>query len=219
MSSYIQSVYFDWTNTSIPNRSFSNPVAAHSAIVIFIWSYAGMGTVTGVSDGTNTYNEVGSKYYPSSTWSCQIFVATDVAAGSPSITFTVTGSYFVVEMLEYGNASAVDQTAQGYGGASPFSLGPSGMTTQNDEVVVAGFWSVGIPTAVLPYTPRINVGNTLDYSNQMIEDQDVTSMAAYTATATCASSGWVGRLVTLKIGGGPPPPPSAVFPNVSTFWM
>jgi hypothetical protein len=104
-------------------------VQAGSLIAVAIYSsHAGFPTVSGVSDGTNTYVQAAGAYVTSGTTkAADIWYAENVAAGSYSVTATGTGDFFGVAAVEIIGAktSASLETTGSHQNLTGTNEGPS----------------------------------------------------------------------------------------------
>jgi chitodextrinase len=203
-------------NSTVPQTiSPRTPVAvsvAYSAqqkagnlnVVIVGWN----DTVNAVSSITdtlkNTYHLVVGPTKLSNLLSQSIYYANNIAGGSNTVTVTFSGSttWPDIRILEYSglHATAPFDVAVGASGTSKTSSSGSLTTTSPSEVLVAANTVTTVTTGAGPgFTKRILTSPDGDIA----QDEIVSSMGSYTATAPISpSGGWVMQMVALRAASG-----------------
>ena len=205
------------TNNSTASATFA---AAQNAgdlnLVVVNWD--GATQISSVTDSSgNTYSLLGGATdgLPPGTSPAAVqatYYASNIAAsGSNTVTVSFSGSSssaIELRLAEYRGIDPnhpIDVTSSAYARAS--TLADSGwVTATNANDLLVGIGISGSTTAAQPawgYTARqSNVGEAL--GTDLIEDQLVTTKAAYHASATISSSRtwWLMQFVALRLAGG-----------------
>ena len=150
--------------------------------------------------------------------SLAIYVASNVVAAAANsntvtVTFDAAAPYVDLRILEYSGldtVSPLDGTAGASGTGTTSSAGPVTTTNANDLLFAANYVSMLTNGAGAGFTARVITNPDADIA----EDEIVTAVGTYTATASVASGGWVMQIVALKAAGSQPAAATPTFTPV-----
>ncbi len=176
-------------------------IAAGNLLVVWAGTFGAGHSITGVSDGVNTW---AGPVFTSQTGTnslLQLWYAMNVAAGSTTVTMTLNVSTFgELHVLEYSGAAltlALDKSAVGSSaaGATTYSSGTTATTSQASEMVVAAAINSSGATFSLPsgYNLRENDISALRMQSW---DLSVSSTGAQNASGTMTSSDYAAGIAT-----------------------
>jgi hypothetical protein len=216
---YVQSQSASPDNSSLATLSatFSSAQTAGNFNVVAVgW---GSSTAIGISSVTdskgNTYALAVGPTYVSGVGSAAIYYAKSIAASAAGgNTVTVTWASAVgfpdIRMAEYrgiSTTSPLDVTAVANGTSTLSNSGSATTTNANDLLVGSNWFTLGTTSAGTGYTQRQISG----WDGDILEDQIVSTVGAYSATAPITtSSPWIMQMAAFKgAGSGDTTPPSA----------
>jgi|GEM_PF-506743 len=194
---------------STVTAAFPSANTVGSLIVVSVeWNSAATPTITD-SKG-NTYTSAGAALTtPSTMYKEQTFYASNVAAGTNTVTATFTGATTSDRLIyahEYGGmatSSPVDATTSQTGTAAVMSTGSLTTTSANTLLYAVGMGK----NQVTSVTPGFTMRST--NASNLTEDQAVTSAGSYSATATQNSNGWSFRMIAFKAAAQVPAAPTS----------
>ena len=194
---------------STVTAAFPSANTVGSLIVVSVeWNSAATPTITD-SKG-NTYTSAGAALTtPGTTYKEQTFYASNVVAGSNTVTATFTGATTSDRLIyahEYGGmatSSPVDATTSQTGTAAVMSTGSLTTTSANTLLYAVGMGK----NQVTSVTPGFTMRST--NASNLTEDQAVTSAGSYSATATQNSNGWSFRMIAFKAAAQVPAAPTS----------
>lgn len=173
----------------------------------FIWVgiASGLGTVTSVTDGTNTFTAGVADYnYNASNHMIWYYAKNITGAASHVITVNLSGSLSVDGIArEYSGIDTnapTDQTAQNTGSSSTPSSGATSTTTQASELVI-GFFGCGssVTETLGSGFSNLTVATVSASASAAAEDLIVSSTGTQTATfGTSTIFNWGCQVATFK---------------------
>ena len=178
--------------------SYLNPQTAGNLNIVTVGWGDNTSLISSITDTNgNTYTRAVG---PTSTTDLQqsIYYAKNIVGGSNTVTveFNQAAAYPDVRILEYSGldpTSPLDVTAAGTGTGSAANSGSATTTSPNELIFGAGNSAHNFSAAGSGFTKRvINV-----YGN-IAEDEVVSSINSYNATATNSSGGWVMQMATFR---------------------
>ena len=204
-------------STSVPVVYSSAQNAGDLNVVIVGWYRAPGVSVSSVTDskGNGYALAVGPTVNPSVATE-SIYYARNIApaaAGANTVTVKFSGSVpeADIRILEYSGIDTInplDVAAAAIGTGTATSSGSVTTTNANDLLVGANMVAYNFKAAGPGYTARI----ISTPNGDLAEDQVVTTIGSYSASATqTVSGGWLMQLAAFRMagGGGDPAPPSA----------
>ena len=131
-----------------------------------------------------------------------IYYAKNIAGGSNTVTVTFNqkAGWPNVNALEYSGldpANPLDVAATAIGSGTTANSGAATTTSANELIVGAGNPTSMFNLAGSGFSSRI-----INAFGGISEDQVVTNMGSYNATATMATGGWVMQMATFRAGQG-----------------
>lgn len=201
-----------------------NRVCAVGETIIGAIAMVGSGsvfpTITVSDTRGNTWQTDGAGVINGTTVSIRMFSTRVTTALQIGDTVTVTMSNTRVRAAVIGEAfddvdtgTRLDQHTTAASSGTTLSVGPTGVTTEAEELVVAAFGYAGLPPATMVagagYTASQTVGTSAGSSDRgvALEWKYVNATGTQTADATVpASTTWVGQIATYKATLAPPPP-------------
>lgn len=180
-----------------------------NVVVINFGKFSGSFTET-VSSVTDT---IGNTYYQAAPLNRMddgtgehdalvVYYAHDIASGPNTVTVTLSAAcdFFAISILEYFDIAVsgpVDVTASNIssGSSAPTLAGTGYITTSNDNNLIIGAFCLfdGPLSGDAGYTVRSN------FYTILVEDQIVSSVGSYGATAVSANTGgWIGQIIAFK---------------------
>lgn len=170
------------------------------------WDQAGFSVNTVTDTLGNTYAAVAAATSTGNA-SQQLYYSAGILGGSNTITVTWTGGTMPTgldlrcgEWSGVATSSPLDQKASSASASgTAINSGTSATTTQSAELLIgAGYVFDAISGVGSGYTQRV-----FSAGNNNIQDEGVTSIGAYSATATQNTSGfWIEQLATFKAATG-----------------
>lgn len=202
------------TPQSSVSTAFTNAeVAGHTNVLAIGWNDA-TSSITSVSDSRGNVYQVALATFRGNGLSQAIYYASNVAAGSDTVTVTLNQAapYVDLRASEYANLGAFDVGASGTAATGTNASSGSATTTNAGDLLFgAGITAGGFTAAGTGYTKRI-ITSDLDIT----EDRNVTATGSYSATATKGGGGWIMQLAAFKATVTPPPAPVANFTGTPT---
>ena len=206
LAGYLQWTAGDAGAAQVSRTYMSNNVTAGDLILVFShWDNPDV-TASASDNLGNTYIPI-SDAVTVGTARFQAWYAKNINGGPLGVTVTYSGtttSFSLVDAMEYSGldtTAPLDTYALGTGSGSFQDSGPTPMTKSSNDVIIGmfGFGGYGVPyTAGAGFTLR-----NYDASS-MLEDQVVTSMGSYHATATSGvPSSWAAYAIAFKLATQP----------------
>lgn len=185
--------------TAATMLALGSPVTLHDAIIVCLNYPAASGaTLTSIVDTSgNAYNTIvgpidtgGEMHY--------VVFAQDVKSGTDALTVTLSAAptggsdLFALEYSGLAFTNAFDVSSNNSGTATAMTSG-NATTTTADELIV-GYAEAGQATAGVGFTSRATL------SGNLVEDQIVSSIGSYSATATTTGAGgtWTMIMATFR---------------------
>jgi fibronectin type 3 domain-containing protein len=212
---YVQGAYETGAATAVVNVTYGSAQNAGDLnVVVLAWADS-TPTVQSVTDSMgNTYVAAGSATTDSGVGAQQIYYAKNIkSAAANSNTVTITFSTAIsdsdIRIVEYSGIDPVNAYDGGVGASGTGTAQSSGSltTTNANDLLVAGNFIAGETTAVgTGFALRL----TTNYA-EIVEDEAVTAIGSYSATATQDTSGyWLMQMAAFRLtsggsGGGTPP--------------
>jgi hypothetical protein len=174
-------------------------------------------TVTSVTDSQgNPYFLAVGPTVQSGVQTHSIYYAANIvgaAAGANSVTvrFSAAAPFPDIRILEYSGISPANPVDVAAGASGSGTLGNSGNVTTtfpNDLLFGANVVTTGTSGPGANYTRRLLTGD-----GDIAEDQIVTALGTYSATAPINSGSWVMQVVAFRGASGAPPPPDTTPPT------
>jgi glucose/arabinose dehydrogenase/chitodextrinase len=198
---FVQSRANEVTSGTTNTIAFANPPTAGNLIVVSVlWN--NRGTVAVADNRANGYVSATPRTDWGSTWSSQVFYATNVAGGPTSVTATfgtAINGWGIVYIHEYSGIAAVnpiDGTRSAAGTTRAMSSGALTTTNPNDLLFAAAGSSHTVNRPPTGWTTRSTA-----YGNRTM-DRTVTAVGSYAATANQSGNAWVMQLVAFKASTG-----------------
>ena len=204
---YVQGTFASVGSGSFISLAYAGAQTAGNLNVIAIgWSDSSSTIVSITDTAGNTYAAAGAPVTLSSTASQTIWYAKNIksaaaGANTVTITFNTAAPNPDLRIAEYSGldtVSPLDGTASGANAlGTAEATAPLVTTNANDLLVAADFIHTSNAGAGLGYTIRM-----IDSQAQILEDETVSAVSSYTATATQAGTGyWVIYLAAFKAAG------------------
>jgi glucose/arabinose dehydrogenase len=198
---FVQSRANEVTSATTNTVALANPATAGNLIVVSVlWNNRG---TVGVGDSrANTYSAATPRTNWGSTWSSQVFYATNVAGGPTSVTATfgtAISGWGIVYVHEYSGIAAVsplDGARSASGSARAMSSGALTTTNPTDLLFAVGGSSHTVSRPGTGWATRSTA-----YGNRTM-DRTVTAVGSYAATANQSGNAWIMQLVAFKAAGG-----------------
>ena len=214
---YVQGAY---STPQTPQTSVSVTYSAAQAagdlnVVAVGWSNSSA-TVSSVTDKTgNTYTLAVGPTIQSGTATQAIYYAKNIAPASASanavtVAFSAAAAFPDIRILEYAGAdpnNPVDVTAANSGSSATSSSGSATTTNATDLIFGANLVQTGTTGPGTGFTTRLLTTPNADIA----EDEMVTAVGSYSATAPVNSGSWIMQMVafrTATCAGGPPTVPT-----------
>jgi hypothetical protein len=174
-------------------------------VVIVGWNDTSA-TVSSVSDTLgNTYKKAVGPSQLSGTLSQSIYYANGIAGGSNTVTvkFSQAAAYPDIRVLEYRGIDLTNPVDVVQFGAGTGSLSNSGtvMTTSATDLLVGANI---VQTGTTGVAPNYRARSLTIPDGDIAEDQVVTAIGSYSATAPVVAGGWVMQLVAFRAAAGQP---------------
>ena len=159
-------------------------------------------TVTGISDSRGNSYTLAIGPTTGAGLRQSIYYAKNIAAGSNTVTVTFSQAavYVDVRVLEYSGldtVSPLDKTAGAAGNGTLASSGAATTTAASELIFGAGMTTSHFNSAGTGFISRIITNPDADIA----EDQTVSSIGSYNATAPTTTSNWVMQMATFKASG------------------
>ena len=205
---YVQGAYETAaTGTAVTVTYSSAQKAGDLNVVVMAWVSSTV-TVQSVTDSMgNTYVAGGTATVDSGVGAQQIYYAKNIkSAAANSNTVTITFNTAIsdsdIRIVEYSGVDPVNAFDGGIGASGTGTAQNSGSltTTNANDVLVAGNFIDGENTAVgTGFTLRLTTGY-----DEIVEDEIVTAIGNYSATATQNSTGyWMMQMAAFKAAAAP----------------
>ncbi len=213
---YVQGAYVTGTTTATATVKYGSAQNAGDLNVVVIAWVGSTPTVQSVTDSKgNAYAAASAATIDSGVGAQQIWYAKNiVSAAANSNTVTITFNTAVsdsdIRIVEYSGIDTVNASDGGVGASGTGTAQNSGSltTTNANDLLVAGNFIAGTTTAVgSGFTQRL-----LTNYDEIVEDEVVTAIGSYSATATQNSSGyWLMQMAAFRAAGsgGDTTPPTA----------
>ena len=207
------------SQTSVPVTFTSAQTAGHLNVVVVGWNDSAA-TVTSVTDTShNTYTLAVGPTIQSGVAAQSIYYAKNIlgaAAGANvvTVTFSVAAGYPDIRVLEYTGAdpnAPVDVTAASSGSSATSSSGAVTTTNATDLLFGANLVQTATTGPGTGFTSRLLTVPDADIA----EDEMVTAVGSYSATAPINSGQWIMQMVAFRTPTVPPTVTS-VSPNSGT---
>jgi hypothetical protein len=189
-------------------------VSNHSVLLLGIRVGAGPVITSIVDTSLNSWSQVASEQIDSQGNRLYVFKVTNAAQSGPlvvtvTLTGLATGRLTILEASGCSNVTPVDQTAQATGeNVSPDS-GPTGTTSQPNDLL-AGFIETDAGFNIISPGPGWTQQQAISISKMFLETQSVTTTGTFNATANLGGTDiWAAFCVALR-GATPPSPPQGL---------
>jgi hypothetical protein len=185
------------SNSSIAVKYPLAELAGDLNIVVVGWG----NTTSSISSVTDTRGNIYTRAVgPTSNTGLQqsVYYAKNILAGSNTVTvkFNQRAAYPDVRILEYSGASTtnpLDSSAAAIGTGTVANSGPATTTAANELIFGAGTTGTAFSAAGSGFVTRI-----INVFGNIAEDEKVTTVGSYSATAATGSSVWVMQVATFK---------------------
>jgi hypothetical protein len=193
---------------------FTNGIT--SGNLVFLALFGGGVTTTSVSDGTNTYKQIGSTINPGGgVRSLELFYASNVVGGATTLTIS-NGTFDNVSIIaaEYqyihNDRDPFDVQANNNGNSTSLSSGS--VTTNANDLQLTILNSVGGGIGYTLTDGSTEVQN-LASTSFVVGHTSVTSGTSIVASATANTGAWIAQVVSFKIQAftGPLLPTDSIF--------
>ena len=202
------------SQTSVPVTFTAAQTAGHLNVVVVGWNDS-TATVSSVTDAShNTYTlavgpTVQSGVATESIYYAKNIVAAAAGANIVTVTFSVAAVYPDIRILEYSGAdpnTPVDVTAASSGSSATSSSGSATTTSATDLLFGANLIQTATTGPGTGFTSRLLTVPDADIA----EDEMVTAVGSYSATANLNSGQWIMQMVAFRLvtcsGGAPSAP-------------
>ncbi len=211
---YVQGAYAtpQSSQTSVSVTFAAAQAAGDLNVVVVGWNNS-TATVSAVVDKTgNIYTLAVGPTVQSSVASQSIYYAKDIAAAAAganavTVTFSAAAPYPDIRILEYAGAdpnNPVDVTAASSGSSATSSSGAATTANATDLIFGANLVQTQTTGPGGGFTTRLLTSPDGDIA----EDEMVTAVGSYSATAPLSSGQWIMQMVAFRtpVGGGTTPP-------------
>jgi hypothetical protein len=195
--SFVQVKHNEIGSGTILSAAFNAATTAGNTIIVYVvWSNSGSVTLT--DSRGNQFVSVGGPVGWGSSYSAQVFYATNIAGGTDTVTATFrnsVSSFGVIYTHEYAGINAVnpvDATAAASGSSASMNSGSVATTSSNDLVFGAGVSGSSVTAAGTGFAVR-----DLTYGN-ITEDRTASTPGTFSATATQNGNAWAMQVVAFR---------------------
>jgi len=214
---YVQGAYStpQTAQTSVSVTFTAAQAAGDLNVVVVGWNNS-TSTVSSVTDKSgNTYALAVGPTVQSGVASQSIYYAKNIAAAAAganvvTVTFSAAATYPDIRILEYTGAdptNPVDVTAAGSGSSASSSSGSATTSNARDLLFGANLVQTGTTGPGSGFTSRLLTSPDGDIA----EDEMVTAIGSYSATASLGSGQWIMQMVAFRTptcSGAPPTAPT-----------